>query len=170
MLKKYSPTKVKQAPYQGGLGAFQADSTISQQCFVTSEPLLAKKMGLKTKTFLVSDSGFNPYTTVLVTHRSRLTENKAEVLNVVKAVRAGWTKYLKDPTATNLEMAKINKAMDAETFKLSAEAQKELIHPKDLKTIGTMTLDRWTELSLQLTDLKVIKSPVATGDLFINLE
>jgi hypothetical protein len=45
-----------------------------------------------------------------------------------------------------------------------------LIHPKDLKTIGTMTLDRWTELSLQLTDLKVIKSPVATGDLFINLE
>jgi NitT/TauT family transport system substrate-binding protein len=169
MLKKYAPVRIKQAPYQGGLGAFQADKNISQQCFVTSEPLLAKKLGIKVKTFLVSESGFNPYTTVLVVRKTLLDGQKAYVESVVKAVRQGWQDYLKDPNETNKKMGQINKAMDADTFNLSAEAQKDLIQPKDLKVLGSMTKERWSELSKQLTDLKVIKAQVQTDALFLNL-
>ena len=40
--------------------------------------------------FLVADSGYNPYTTVLVTTREHLEQNPEEVKRVVAAVRAGW--------------------------------------------------------------------------------
>ncbi|MGZ5279310.1 MAG: ABC transporter substrate-binding protein, partial [Pseudobdellovibrionaceae bacterium] len=65
ILKNYGPFNVKTAPYLGGIGNFQKDPKISQQCFVTSEPLTAETAGLKVKTFLVADTGYNPYTTVV---------------------------------------------------------------------------------------------------------
>ena len=39
--KKYAPLTVTMAPYLGGIGSFQSDPKVAQQCFVTSEPLTA---------------------------------------------------------------------------------------------------------------------------------
>ncbi len=167
----YSPLKVKIVPYAGGIGAFQADKNISQQCFVTSEPLAAEKAGLKVKTFLISESGYNPYTTVLVTQASRLQKNPEEVKKVVQSVREGWASYLKDPKSTNEAMAKINKAMDLETFQKSARAQVSLIETEETKKngLGTMTEARWKSLSDQLVQLKLIKTAVDPKLIFKNL-
>lgn len=167
--KKYGPLRVTTAPYLGGIGNFQNDPTLSQQCFVTSEPLAAAAAGLRVKTFLVADSGYNPYTAVLVTRRERLRSAPAEVEGMVAAVRAGWERYLEDPTATNTAMGAINKAMSARTFAESAAAQHGLILTPDTQQVGEMSLARWQTLARQLLDIGVIKTPVEPGGLFINM-
>ncbi len=102
--KKYAPLTVMTAPYLGGIGNFQNDPNVAQQCFITSEPLTAAAAGLDVKTFLVADSGYNPYTSVLVTSRGRWQKSPAEVKSMVDAVRSGWNSYLQDPASTNTAM------------------------------------------------------------------
>ena len=169
LTKKYGPLVVKTAPYLGGIGNFQKDPQLSQQCFVTSEPLTAERAGLDVATFLIAQSGYNPYTTVLVTTREHLQKAPDEVKRFVAAVRAGWQAYLADPAPTNTVMAQINKAMDAQTFRDSAAAQVELIRTKDAETIGAMSLARWQTLVDQLTELKVVKGGVDARGLFVEL-
>ena len=165
--KKHSPMKVNTAPYLGGIGNFQNDPTLSQQCFVTSEPLTARRAGLKVASFLVAESGYNPYTTVLVTTREHLRDHAHEVASMTAAVRAGWEAYLADPSATNAAMGRLNKAMDAQTFLDSASAQVGLIRTPDIKALGEMSLTRWQTLVDQLKDLKSIRSAIVTKDLFV---
>src|SRR5438046_2925603 len=52
--------------YTGGIAAFMAKPDYSQQCFITSEPVLAGKQRGDPQTFLVADLGYNPYTTVVI--------------------------------------------------------------------------------------------------------
>lgn len=163
--KKYNPIKARIAPYSGGIASFQGNPKISQQGFITSEPLIAKAQGIKIKTFLVADEGYNPYTTVLVTQKSRLKQNPEEVRKVVAAVRSGWTDYLKDPSQTNLKMSKLNPSQSVETLLESAKAQLNLIGAE----AGKMSPERWTQLVDQLFELKIIKSKPAPDALFTNI-
>jgi len=167
--KKYAPLTVITAPYLGGIGNFQNDSKVAQQCFITSEPLTAAAAGIDVKTFLVADSGYNPYTSVLVTSRERWQKSPAEVKSMVDAVRSGWNSYLQDPASTNTAMLELNKAMSEQTFAQSAQAQQALIKTSATQRVGEMTLDRWQTLADQLLDIKVIQQPVAVGDLFVSL-
>ena len=167
LAKRYAPLKVHTAPYLGGIGNFQNDKMVSQQCFVTSEPLAAARAGIAVDTFLVADSGYNPYTTVLVTTRDRHAQHADEVTKVVAAVRAGWESYLKDPAPANAKMGALNKAMDPRTFDESARAQVALIRTPDTKVLGEMTLARWQALVDQLKELKSIKSNVDAKALFV---
>lgn len=167
--KKYAPVKVATAPYLGGIGNFQKDGKISQQCFISSEPLAAAKAGIAVKTFLIADSGYNPYTTVLATTRAQLQQHPDEVRRVVAAVRAGWTDYLRNPDPANARMAELNKALDASTFRASADAQARLITPAAGTQLGAMTLARWQTLVEQLRDIGMIKQPVPAAELFVEL-
>lgn len=166
--KHYAPIKVATAPYLGGIGNFQNDAKISQQCFATSEPLAAAKAGIKVKTFMVADSGYNPYTTVLATTREHLQKEPEQVAKVVASVRAGWSDYLQNPEPTNVKMAQLNKAMDAATFRASAQAQKALIETKDGHRLGSMTAQRWQTLAEQLHEISMIKTVVPADQLFID--
>ncbi len=166
---KYAPLKVVTAPYLGGIGNFQNDPKVAQQCFVTSEPLSATAAGLKVNTFLVASSGYNPYTSVLVTTRERWEKSPAEVKSMVAAVRSGWEAYLQDPSNTNTAMSALNRAMSANTFERSAQAQKELIRTSAILKIGEMTLERWQTLADQLLEIKVIPRAVPVSDLFVDL-
>lgn len=166
--KHYAPIKVNTAPYLGGIGNFQKDAKISQQCFITSEPLAAEKAGIKVKNFMVADSGYNPYTTVLVTTREHLQKNPEQVNAIVASTRAGWTSYLQDPTPTNTKMAQLNKAMDQQTFLISAQTQKALIETKDGSKLGSMTAQRWQTLVAQLREINMIKTAVPADQLFVD--
>lgn len=167
--KKYAPIKVVTAPYLGGIGNFQNDSKVSQQCFVTSEPLTAAAAGIEVKTFLVADSGYNPYTAVLVTRRQRWQQSPAEVTSMVAAVRSGWEDYLQDPGPTNEFMSALNRAMSAETFAQSAQAQRDLIKTGTTKRLGEMTQARWQTLADQLLEINVVRQPVSVDDVFLEL-
>ncbi len=168
--QKYGFDKVKRVAYDGGVGNFLADKDFSQQCFVFSEPLAAKKAGADPQVFLISDSGYNPYTGVIITTDKMLRDNPDVVGAVVAGLVEGWAGYLKDPKPANEMMGKLNKAMDAETFAAAAEAQKPLIESNDTKSsrLGTMTSKRWEELCKQLGDLKIVDKAPSANACFVN--
>jgi NitT/TauT family transport system substrate-binding protein len=158
--KKYGFGNLKIVPSPfGDLSLYRSEENYAMQCFVTSEPLAAKKTGIEPQTFLIAESGYNPYTTVLATSESYLKSNPQIVKSMIDAVREGWQAYLADPTKANEYMGGLNPTMDAQTFKDSAAAQKPLIESADTKRVGlgAMTPDRWQMLVQQLVELKVIE-------------
>jgi len=157
--KKYGFDKVKIVPYDGGVARFLADKEFAQQCFLTSEPLAARKKGADPVVFKVADEGFNPYSTVLVTRGELLRQQPERVRAFVEAVREGWRTYLDNPKPANDVMAKLNTTMDAETFAAIAETQKQLIETEETraKGLGVMSRERWETLGQQLVSLGVIE-------------
>ena len=161
---KYGFDKLKVVPFDGGIGNFLADKNFTQQCFVFSEPLAAKKAGGDPQVFLIADAGYNPYTGVIITTTKMIRQNPDVVGAMTAALTDGWRAYLKDPKPANDVMGKLNRTMDARTFAAAAEAQKPLIESDATKQnrLGWMTAERWQELAKQLVDLKVVtKAPPA---------
>ncbi|WP_224371413.1 ABC transporter substrate-binding protein [Hyalangium versicolor] len=160
--KKFGFDKVKIVPYDGGVARFVADKDFAQQCFLTSEPLAAKKQGSDPVVFKVADEGFNPYATVVFTRRELVQKSPEHVRAFVEAVREGWKAYLENPKPANDIMAKLNATMDAETFAAVAEVQKPLIETEETraKGLGVLSRERWETLGKQLVDLGLLdKAP-----------
>ena len=103
---------MKLVAYSGGIAEFLAGKDYAQQCFVTSEPLTAKAQGSDPQTFLVAEAGYNPYTAVIITRGSYLTDHPDTVKAMRSGLLEGWQAYLDNPKPANDEMAKLNKGMD----------------------------------------------------------
>jgi NitT/TauT family transport system substrate-binding protein len=160
---KYPFDKMKLVTYDGGIGNFLNDVNFAQQCFITSEPLAAKKAGSDPQVFLIADSGYNPYTAVIIT-RSDIAKGRAQqVENLAAALRDGWRAYLDNPKPANEMMTALNPDMSLETMSAAAEAQKPLIETDETKQngLGSMTVERWRELTKQLIDLGVVQKDKA---------
>ena len=156
--KQYAPIKAKIVPYVGGISKFLQDKQFSQQCFLTSEPIAARREKINPVTFPISDSGFNSYQTVIVAHEDTLKEEAKMVAQFLKATKAGWTSYLKDPAATNREMQKMNPSLTLETFAESAKIQKAFIETPETKKlgVGVMSKARWEQMYQQLIEVKLV--------------
>jgi NitT/TauT family transport system substrate-binding protein len=165
--KKYGFDRVKIVPYDGGVARFVSDPQFAQQCFVTSEPIAAKRKGSDPAVFLVADEGFNPYTAVVIVRRALFQENPGRVRAFSRATREGWRAYLDDPSRANAVMAKLNTSMDAETFIAAAEAQRPLIENAETKEkgLGAMSRARWETLAGQLVELGVLEKAPPLDDL-----
>ncbi len=164
--KKYGFDKVKIVPSPGGdLTAFLHDDNFAQQCFIASEPLAAKRMGVEVKVFPVSDLGYNPYTEVMAAPGDTLRKQPDMVKAMVAAAREGWRTYLDNPLPTNQKMQALNPSMDAATFAESAEAQKPLI---ETGVLGSMTKERWETLGKQLQELGDIPQAPPAEECFRN--
>ena len=170
LVKKFAPIKVTVTGYSGGVATFLAKKDFSQQCFVTSEPILARRQGGDPQTFLIADAGYNPYTTVLISSGQTVRDHPQLVRSVVDACREGWRQYLDDPTAANAAMQKLNTEMDPQTFQEAAAAQKPLIQTGQTagSSLGMMNAERWTELARQLLDLKVIDTAPPAEQCFVD--
>jgi NitT/TauT family transport system substrate-binding protein len=167
---KFSPVNVQITNYSGGIAEFLAKKDYSQQCFVTSEPILAKHQGGDPQTFLIADEGFNPYTTVVICKGDLWRSNPGKVKSMAAACREGWRDYLDRPDPINTTMHGLNPDMDLQTFGEAAAAQKPLIETDETKTagLGTMTSQRWRDLAGQLVNLGVIDSSVDPNLCFVN--
>lgn len=167
--KKYGFKKVKTVPYAGGITNFLSDKNFVQQCFISSEPLVAAKQGVKTKTFLVADTGFNPYTVVMATNGKTLKEKPELVKAMVASVKAGWETYLKNPKATHEAIAKLNPAMTMEAMAEIHKVESAFIENAETRKygIGVMTESRWKELIAQLKDLGLLKKTVNVSEIFV---
>lgn len=156
--KKYGFKKVKIVPFLGGISQFLSDKNLTQQGFIAAEPILARKEGARPKTFLIADSGYNPYFTVVVVRNDFAEKNPDLIKNFVAATQEGWRSYLSDPSEANARMAKLNPTMDPETFKLGAVAQAPLIQTAETKKrgLGFQSKERWKQLADQLLEIKVV--------------
>jgi len=164
--KKCGFSKVKVVPSPGGdITAFLNDKNFAQQCFVVSEPLVAKHKGVETQVFPVADIGYNPYTTVLAVSGKLLKDKPELAKSMVAAVKEGWRVYLDNPKPTNDRMNQLNPSMNAESFAEVAEAQKSYIEPSQGE-LGAMTAARWETLCQQLQDLGDVEKAPAAADCF----
>jgi NitT/TauT family transport system substrate-binding protein len=172
--QQFAPIKVILTGYSGGIAPFLIKPDYSQQCFIFSEPIIAKRQSPSSdpQTFLVAESGYNPYTTVVVTSGTTLREHPERVRAMFEACQTGWRKYLDDPTSANQMMFELNRDMDLETFAAAAVAQKSLIETDETKKLGLgcMIEPRWTTLGEQLVNLNVIKQAPSAKECFVDLQ
>jgi len=168
--KKHGDFKAKVVPYDGGVARFVADKDFAQQCYVTSEPIAAKRKGSDPQTFLIADDGYDPYVGVVVMKRSAWNERGDVAKAFVRAAQAGWRAYLDDPAPANAIMQKLNSAMDLETFAAAAAAQKPLLEDETTakEGFGAMTRARWDELAKQLVDLGVLEKREDSAAFLVN--
>ncbi|MGB7344219.1 MAG: ABC transporter substrate-binding protein [Pirellulaceae bacterium] len=160
---------VKEVPYQGSVAPLVADPKIIIQGYSFSEPLLAAQQGVKVRTMMVSELGFNPYSSVLVTTGKLIRNDPKLVQDFVTATRQGWRNYLTDPTKGNAAILIANKQMTAETLERGMGELRKLARPNDLAidVVGQMTTERWTTLVDQLIELNLVDAKnVKANDCF----
>jgi NitT/TauT family transport system substrate-binding protein len=109
--QKYGFTDDQKRPYAFSVQPFLADSSLSQQGYVTSEPFSIEKAGVKPVVFLLADEGYSPYAETLVV-RSADVRSRADVLRrFVLATAEGWKRYLADPAPANALIKRDNPEM-----------------------------------------------------------
>jgi NitT/TauT family transport system substrate-binding protein len=142
----YSDEQIR--PYTFSLAPYLADKSVIMQGFITSEPFLAEKAGVKPVVMLLADAGYSNYQEVINTSR-RMVETKPDtVQRFVNASIEGWYSYLKgDPGPGNALIKKDNPEMTDEVLAFGIKAMNDygVIDSGDAKTlgIGAMTDARW---------------------------
>jgi len=167
--KRYGFGALQVVPYSYSIAPFLTDPKLAQQVFVTAEPIAARRAGAEPRVFLVADSGYDPYTAVVITHGELLRGDPGTVAGVVAALREGWRVYLYDPGPANAVMGPLNPEMDAEAFRLAAEAQEPLIEVAG-GALGSMRAERWAKLAAQLQELGLVAQPQPAERYFANPE
>ena len=157
-LKKRLPlTNVQIVPYQSSTAPFLNDERLGQQAYVFSEPFLVQQQGAEPVNLMLSDIGFNVYTSVLITRAEVIEKQPELVRRMVAACQLGWRKYLDEPDQTTEHIHSLNKEMGPEILAFGVHALKPLCEPNR----GEMTLERWQTLAEQLIEAGALK-PGAT--------
>lgn len=162
--------QVREVPYSGSVATLVSDPNIMIQAYSYSEPLLAEQQGVKVRKLMVSELGWNPYSSVLITSGNLIREDPDLVRAFVHATRTGWTNYLSDPEKGNAAILAANKhGMTSEALEFGSRELKPLAIPDGSSPdlVGDMTLERWTTLVEQMVALKLIDaSNVQAEDCF----
>ena len=159
---------VKVVAYSGSVARFLQRKDFAQQGYVFSEPFVAQQQGARTRNLMVSDLGFNPYTSILVTSNQQLETNRELVHRMVRASIRGWKKYLEDPLQVNEHIHSVNEEMSLEILAFGVEQLKPLCLPGDMpaEDIGKMTKERWETLAGQLRSLDLLGDSVRATDAY----
>jgi NitT/TauT family transport system substrate-binding protein len=110
IIKKYHLQNVGELRFTGNSANFALDPTYIQQCLITAEPYFMEHRGIKVRTLMVKDTGYDPYR-VLATSDPFIAANPSAVHAVVDASTKGWRSYLQDPKATDAELLRLNPQM-----------------------------------------------------------
>lgn len=147
---------VQEVPYHGSVSSLVGDANIAIQAYSFAEPLLAQQQGVRVRSLMVSDLGWNPYSSVLVTTGDLIRREPELVGQFVRAVRRGWQNYLTDPSAGNEAILAANEhGMTAEALDFGSQQMRSLAMPDgtDLASVGQMSLQRWQQLVEQMDAL-----------------
>ncbi len=156
---------VEIVPYFGSVAQLIADKKVASQGYSFSEPFMARQQGVEVVELMMSEIGYNPYASLLVSIEDQI-EKKSDVCNrMVQASVAGWKKYLESPNETNsLILSKNKQGLEKNALDFGVEALKPLCLPNgNAETeLGGMTAERWQALSDTLVSLKIIDSAKAS--------
>lgn len=152
---------VRLVPYQSMQGFF-TNSRYAQQGYSFSEPYLARVQGIEPTVLMLSELGFNPYTSCLVTSEKLIAADPALVRQFTQASIRGWEKYLSDPSETNLKIAELNVDQSPASLAFALEDIRRLCdwNPETKSTrlpIGSMSAERFQELGEQMKSLEFLQ-------------
>ncbi len=150
---------VKIVPYPGSISVFLNDQNFGQQAYVFSEPFVAKKNGANPYNIMLSDAGFNVYTSCLITSDELLEERPELVEKFTRASIKGWQTYMKDYEETNKVINSLNPEMGMDILAFGVEQMQPLVFTESVteKNLGAMTADRWQTLVQQMEELELIE-------------
>ncbi|GAB5405380.1 MAG: ABC transporter substrate-binding protein [Aureliella sp.] len=161
---------VQIVPYPGTVTGFVADENTAIQAYSFSEPLLAKQQGIEPRLLMLSEAGFNPYASCLITTGDYIEANEDMVQRMVSACREGWQAYLQDSDAANEAILADNQhGMTKEALDFGADQLRPLCLTSNMspESIGQMKLERWETLVEQFVKLKLVDSDsVKAQDVF----
>ena len=158
MQKKLSLEGVRVVGYPGSMAVFLNDKNFAQQGYVFSEPFLAEQQGGDPHVLMVSELGFNPYASLLITRSDTVDAQPQLVAAMVRASKQGWQTYLESPEKTNAAIHQQNEEMGLEILDYGATVLKDLCLPDAMPAaqLGDMTLQRWTQLRDQLAEIELV--------------
>lgn len=147
---KFGYTDDQIRPYNFNVAPFLADKNAVQQGYLSSEPLLVEKAGVKPVVFLLANEGYSSYASVIETSRKMVEEKPDLVQRFVNASIEGWYSYLYgDPAPANALIKKDNPEQTDELLDYAIKKIKEygIVDSGDsLKLgIGAMTDARWKD-------------------------
>lgn len=169
--EKYPGSKVKIVPTGTGLAAFERGTVAGQQCFISAEPVQMEMQKVPVRVFSLAASGYDPYTVTIATNAKFLASDRAACAAFVRALRTGWTNYLRDPAKYNPAITKLNPAMSREAMDVAAAKQHDLIAPPEGSKVqvGAMERARWVKLAEQMKALGTLKElPAKFDEVFWN--
>jgi NitT/TauT family transport system substrate-binding protein len=149
---KFGYTDDQIRPYTFNVGPFLVDKNAVQQGYLTSEPFLIEQQGVKPKVFLIADSGYASYGSLIQTSKKLVQEKPDLVQRFVDASIEGWYSYLYgDPAPANALIKKDNPEMtDAVlAYAIAKIKEKGIVDSGEaLKDgIGAMTDARWQDFA-----------------------
>ena len=157
LLAKYKFENVKIVPYPPNIMVFLKNKKFAQQAYNIAEPFTARSKGANPKVLMLSDLGFNPYASVLITTKKRIKERPEEVAAMVRASIIGWNNYVAQPEKANLHIHSLNKEMPLDVLTFGAEELKKLVKAIDKNVPASgMIYERWETLAKQLKEAKLI--------------
>ena len=158
-VKKNVPLEsVEIVPYAGSVAEFLRNEKFAQQAYVFSEPFVAEKKGGDPHVLMVSELGFNPYTSGLIVRSETIEQQPKLVEKMVRASKRGWQKYLADAKQTNDYIHKQNPEMDLDILEYGAKAMRPLCvdEATPMDRLGAMTDERWKTLFGQLVEVDAV--------------
>ena len=133
--------------YTFNLAPFLVNRDAIQQGYVTSEPFMARKEGVEAKVFLIADTGWPAYSTLVTVSKELAATRPSVVQRFLNASIEGWYSYLYgDPTPGNRLIRATNPEMPDSLIAYGIAKMKEhgIVDSGDaLKLgIGAMTEER----------------------------
>ncbi len=96
---KFGYTDDQIRPYTFNVAPFLANKDAVQQGYLSSEPYVIAKAGIKPQVFLLADYGYSSYGAVIQTSRKLIQAKPELVQRFVDATIEGWYSYLYDDPA-----------------------------------------------------------------------
>ncbi|MGB0595560.1 MAG: ABC transporter substrate-binding protein [Rubripirellula sp.] len=172
MREKGFLNEVQEVPYQGSVAPLVADRKVGIQAYSFAEPLLAQQEGVEVRVLMVSELGWNPYSSVLITSGDLIRNDPERVRRFVQATRTGWKNYLLDPKLGNEAILDANEhGMTAEALEFGVAGLRKLALPEaiDVEQVGLMSKERWATLVEQMDRLEPeVSVKVNPQDCFTN--
>ncbi|QDM23898.1 ABC transporter substrate-binding protein [Tardiphaga sp. vice154] len=166
MKKEYGFSESKVKPYTYNAQPFIVDKNSAMQGYVTSEPFVVEKQaGFKPIVMLLTDYGFDGYSTLIEARRDTVDKKPDLVQRFVDASMIGWYNYLYgDNKAANEVIKKLNPEMTDELLAYSTAKMKEygIVDSGDtLKDgIGAMTEARVASFFGKMSSAGVVKPDI----------
>ena len=157
-------TNVSMVPYNGMVGEFLARDDFAQQGYVFSEPFVAAEKGGDPKVLMLSEIGFNPYASLLVTSEDMIKSNPDLVRDVVQCCQTGWEAYLENPTATNARLHQDNPDLSLDALTFAVDALRPLYEPVEGENHYEMSTQRWKQLIDQIEQVGGIEPDTVTAE------
>lgn len=159
MKKKLNLEEVRIVPFPSGVSGFLEETNYGQQAYNFSEPFVAEQQGSDPLCLMLSEIGFNTYTSVLLTRRATIDDRSELVAKMTRASIRGWKKYLAEPDETNKYIHDQNSLMGLEILSFGAKALRAACLPDgfDENRLGEMSAERWETLVSQMIEIGSIK-------------